>query len=104
MAPSAGLPDPEPEYVLIHAGKGTIRRPILNGAARKLNFETIPQVDFTRMDSPSLEERTAIAKQVGAAFRESGFCTLSITVSARIYSETFIELQGTFSVFLKKRR
>jgi len=73
MAPSATLPDPEPKYVVVHAGKGTIKRQILKGDQKKPTFETIPQVDFTNMSSPSLKERKAVAEKVGAAFKDSGF-------------------------------
>lgn len=65
--------EPEPEYIIVHAGKGTIKRQILTGDKKKPTFETIPEVDFSLMDSSNLEDRKAIAKQVGAAFRDSGF-------------------------------
>ena len=73
MAPSATYTEPEPEYIIVHAGKGTIKRQILTGAHKKPTFETIPEVDFTPMNSPSLSDRKALAQQVGAAFRDSGF-------------------------------
>jgi hypothetical protein len=73
MAPSALLPDPEPEYVVVHAGKGTIKRQISNGDQKKPTFESIPRVDFSKMSSASIDERKTVAKEVGAAFRDSGF-------------------------------
>ncbi len=73
MAPSALLPEPEPEYIIVHAGKGTIKRQILTGDQKKPTFETIPQVDFSNVSSDSIEERKAVAKEVGVAFRDSGF-------------------------------
>ena len=73
MAPSATVPDPEPEYMIVHAGKGTIKRQILTGDKKKPTFESIPEVDFSKMGSDSVEDRKAIAKEVGAAFRNSGF-------------------------------
>jgi hypothetical protein len=73
MAPSALLPDPEPEYIIVHAGKGTIKRQILTGDKKKPTFESITEVDFSNMDSPSFDQRNAVAKEVGAAFRNSGF-------------------------------
>jgi hypothetical protein len=73
MAPSALLPDPEPEYVVVHAGKGTIKRQILTGDQKKPTFEIIPQVDFSKVDSPLLEDRKSVAREVGAAFKDSGF-------------------------------
>jgi hypothetical protein len=73
MAPSALLPDPKPEYIIVHAGKGTIKRQILTGDKKKPTFESITEVDFSNMDSPSFDQRKAVAKEVGAAFRNSGF-------------------------------
>ena len=73
MAPSEITPDPEPEYVVVHAGKGTIKREILTGSKKKPAFEIIPEVDFSKMDSSSIDDRMAFAKEVGAAFRDSGF-------------------------------
>lgn len=73
MAPSALLLDPEPEYVVVHAGKGTIKREILKGDKKKPTFETITQVDFSKMNSSSFADRKEIAKEIGAAFRDSGF-------------------------------
>ena len=73
MAPSATVPDPEPEYMIVHAGKGRIKRQILTGDKKKPTFESIPEVDFSKMGSDSVEDRKAIAKEVGAAFRNSGF-------------------------------
>jgi hypothetical protein len=73
MAPSALLPDPEPEYIIVHAGKGTIKRQILTGDKKKPTFESITEVDFSNMDSPSFDQRNAVAKEVGAALRDSGF-------------------------------
>ena len=64
--------EPEPEYVVVHAGK-IIKRQILKGDKQKPTFTTIPQIDFSRMDSPELGERKLLAKQIGAAFKESGF-------------------------------
>jgi hypothetical protein len=73
MAPSALLPGPEPEYIIVHAGNGTIKRQILTGDKKKSTFESITEVDFSNMDSPSFDQRKAVAKEVGAAFRNSGF-------------------------------
>jgi isopenicillin N synthase-like dioxygenase len=73
MAPSALLLDLEPEYIIVHAGKGTIERQILTGDKKKPTFESITEVDFSNMDSPSFDQRKAVAKEVGAAFRNSGF-------------------------------
>ncbi|PVH74559.1 Clavaminate synthase-like protein [Cadophora sp. DSE1049] len=49
MAPSATLPEPEPEYVVVFAGKGTIKREILTGSRAKPTFSTIPQSELYRV-------------------------------------------------------
>lgn len=61
------------EYVTFHAATGKISRPILTGAAMKPTFESIPQVDFERAFSESIEERRKVANEVGKAFKEVGF-------------------------------
>lgn len=61
------------EYVTFHAAKGKISRPILTGAAMKPTFESIPQVDFEKAFSTSVEKRKQVANEVGKAFKEVGF-------------------------------
>lgn len=104
MAPSALLPDPEPEYVIVHAGKGTIKRQILTGDQKKPTFETIPQVDFSKMDSPSLEERKAVAKEVGNAFRDSGFLyAVNHGVSEGLQVELYRVIKEFFALPLEEK-
>lgn len=71
MAPSA-VPV-EPKEVVFHAGKGKQSRPVLSGADLKPTFDRIPIVDFRNANSPILEERLAVAREVGKAFTEVGF-------------------------------
>lgn len=71
MAPSA-VPI-EPEEVVFHAGKGKQSRPVLSGADLKPTFDRIPTVDFQNANSSVLEERLAVAREVGKAFAEVGF-------------------------------
>jgi hypothetical protein len=104
MAPSALLPEPEPEYVVVHAGKGTIKRQILTGDQKKPTFETIPQVDFSNMGSSSIEERRAVAKEVGAAFRDSGFLyAVNHGVSEELQSDLFRVIKEFFDLPLEKK-
>jgi hypothetical protein len=63
----------ETKYVTFHAAKGKVSRPILTGAAMKPTFESLPQVDFEMAFSPSLDDREAVAIEVGKAFKEVGF-------------------------------
>jgi isopenicillin N synthase-like dioxygenase len=60
------------EYISFHAVNGEARRPILTGNQMKKTFESIPQINFDRIDG-SLDERKQLAKEVGAAFKDSGF-------------------------------
>jgi hypothetical protein len=74
MAPGALIQEePEQEYVTFHAAKGKLHRPVLKGDARVKTFDSIPQVDMSRMWSTSLDDRKAVAREVGKAFREVGF-------------------------------
>jgi hypothetical protein len=104
MAPSATLPGSEPEYVVVHAGKGTIKRQILTGAQKKPTFETIPQVDFSGMNSPSLEERKLVAKQVGLAFRDSGFLyAINHGISEQLQAELYRLIVEFFNFPLEEK-
>jgi hypothetical protein len=73
MAPGVLLDDDKQEHVTFHAHKGKLSRPVLKGDARVETFDTIPQIDVERMWSASLEDRKAVAKEVGDAFRDAGF-------------------------------
>ena len=73
MAPGVLLDDDKQEYVTFHAHKGKLSRPVLKGDARVKTFDSIPQIDFERMWSTSLDDRKAVAKEVGEAFRNAGF-------------------------------
>lgn len=104
MAPSALLPEPETEYIVVFAGKGTIKREILTGDRKKPTFETIPQVDFSNIDSPSLEERKAIAKEVGAAFKDSGFMyAANHGISDELQADLFRVIKEFFDLPLEEK-
>ncbi|KAG0652084.1 Nicotinate catabolism cluster hxnY [Hyphodiscus hymeniophilus] len=104
MAPSALLPEPEPEYVVVHAGKGTIKRQILTGDKKKPTFETIPQVDFSKMSSSSLSERKAVAEEVNAAFRHSGFLyAVNHGISEELQSELSRVIKEFFDLPLEEK-
>ncbi|KAH7360847.1 Clavaminate synthase-like protein [Rhexocercosporidium sp. MPI-PUGE-AT-0058] len=104
MAPSATIPEPEREYVVVFAGKGTIKREILTGDRKKPTFETIPQVDFSKIDSSSLKDRQAIAKEVGAAFRDSGFLyAANHGISEDLQKELFGVIKEFFDLPLEEK-
>ncbi|RDW84679.1 hypothetical protein BP6252_02269 [Coleophoma cylindrospora] len=62
-----------PNRVYYIAGGYEQSRPILTGSAAKKTFDTIPVVDVSNVFSFSLEERQAVAKEVGRAAEEVGF-------------------------------
>ena len=104
MAPSALLSEPEPEYVVVHAGKGTIRRQILTGAQKKPTFEAIPQVDFSDMNSSSKDVRKAVAKEVGAAFRNSGFLyAMNHSISEKLQGNLYRLIKEFFDLPLEEK-
>jgi hypothetical protein len=104
MAPSALLPDPEPEYTIVHAGKGTIKRQILTGDKKKPTFGSITEVDFSNMDSPSVVQREAVAKEVGAAFRNSGFLyAKNHGISEHLQEELYRVIRDFFDLPLEEK-
>ena len=104
MAPSALLPEPEPEFVVIHAGKGTIKRQILTGSQKKPTFETIPQVDFSNVGSSSIDERRAVAKEVGEAFQDSGFLyAMNHGISKQLQSDLYRVIKEFFDLPLEEK-
>ena len=104
MAPSALLPEPEPQFVTVHAGKGTIKRQILTGSQKKPTFETIPQVDFSNMGSSSIDERRAVAKRVGAAFRNSGFLyAVNHGISEQLQNDLYKVVKEFFDLPLEEK-
>lgn len=104
MAPSALLPEPEPEYVVVHAGKGTIKRQILTGSQQKPTFNTIPQIDFSKMSSSSLEERKTLAREVGSAFKDSGFLyAANHGISEELQADLYRIVQDFFNLPLDEK-
>jgi isopenicillin N synthase-like dioxygenase len=45
----------------------------LTGTAARETFNEVPKIDFQRIYSDNLEDRKALAKEVGAACRDIGF-------------------------------
>lgn len=87
------------EYVTFHAAKGKISRPILTGAAMKPTFDSIPQVDFRKAFSPSVEERQIVAAEVGKAFKEVGFIyAINHGISEDLQQRTTAVIKEFFSL------
>ena len=103
MAPGALLEEKQ-EYVTFHANKGKLSRPVLRGDARVETFDSIPQIDMQNMWSPSLEDRKAVAKEVGAAFREAGFMyAINHGISQDLQSRMFKVMKEFFDLPLEEK-
>ncbi|KAH8205001.1 hypothetical protein TruAng_000884 [Truncatella angustata] len=63
----------DPQYVYYHEGGVPGKRPILTGASAKPTFTEIPRIDLSRLYSPELSERKALAAEVNSAFTDVGF-------------------------------
>ncbi|GAA5895599.1 hypothetical protein JCM6882_000349 [Rhodosporidiobolus microsporus] len=63
----------EPQFVTYTAGAEILKRPILRGAAKKPTFDAIPDIDCSRLLSDNIEDRKALASEIGKALREVGF-------------------------------
>ena len=86
-------------WVHYHDGGVPGRRRVLTGAAAKKTFTTLPKIDFQRIYSDNLEERKALAREVGAACRDVGFFyAVNYGVDESILEETFAALEKYFAL------
>jgi hypothetical protein len=86
------------QVVQYHAGGKPGTRPILTGDKAKKTFHEIPMIDMSRMFSESLEDRKAVAAEVGRACREVGFFyAQNHKVSDDIIAATFDAISKFFS-------
>ena len=103
MAPGVLLDD-EQEYVTFHANKGKLSRPVLKGDARVKTFDTIPQIDVSRMWSASLEDRKAVAQEVGTTFRDAGFmCAINHGISEDLQNRMYRVIKEFFDQPLNEK-
>lgn len=86
----------DPNRVYYVAGGFQCSRPILTGDKAKPTFESIPTVDFSRING-SLEERKALAREVGLAASLVGFF---YAVNPPVSSATMGELRLRFLSYL----
>lgn len=104
MAPSATMPIEQPEYVTFHAGKGVVKREVLKGNKAKPTFESIPIVDFSKMNSTSLEDRNSVADKVGKAFKEVGFLyAMNHGISEELQTELLRVMKQFFDLPLEEK-
>ncbi|CAK7224803.1 hypothetical protein SBRCBS47491_005677 [Sporothrix bragantina] len=70
----ANIQDPDDtKNVYYQSGGYRLSRPVLEGAQAKRTFDAIPTVDVSKIFSPDLEVRKAIAAEVGKVCEEVGF-------------------------------
>ena len=58
-------------WVHYHDGGVPGRRPVLKGIDAKETFNELPKIDFQRIYSDDLEDRKELAREVGAACRDT---------------------------------
>lgn len=86
----------DPNRVYYVAGGFQCSRPILTGDKAKPTFESIPTVDFSRING-SLEERKALAREVGLAASLVGFFyAVNPPVSSATMDKAFAAIQEFF--------
>jgi hypothetical protein len=105
MAPGALLEDPkDQDYVTFHADKGKLYRPVLKGASKVKTFDSVPQIDMTRMWSDLLDERRSLAAEVGKAFRDVGFMyAVNHGLSEDLQARTFRVMKEFFDLPLEEK-
>lgn len=89
----------EEAYVHYHDGGVFGKRRILTGAAAKPTFTELPRIDMRRLYSEDLNDRQALAKEVGAACRDVGFFIAeNHGVDEKILDGTFEALRKFFDL------
>jgi hypothetical protein len=86
-------------WVHYHDGGKPGRRQILTGTAARETFNEVPKIDFQRIYSDNLEDRKALAKEVGAACRDIGFFyAVNHGVEEDMLQNTFEALKKYFAL------
>lgn len=86
-------------WVHYHDGGSPGRRQILKGTAAKSTFTSLPKIDFRRIYSDKLEDRKALAKEVGTACRDVGFFyAVNHGVDEQVLEGTFKALEEYFAL------
>ncbi|KAF3771354.1 hypothetical protein M406DRAFT_19105, partial [Cryphonectria parasitica EP155] len=86
------------QYVYFHSGSGTTYRKV---AEKPSSFTSIPTIDLSDIDSPSLEARKAIAKNIYDACHDCGFFYIkNHGIPEDLIDETFSLLKRFFALDL----
>ncbi|KAI0023052.1 2og-Fe oxygenase family protein [Xylariomycetidae sp. FL0641] len=99
--PMAELPVKDAKYVYFHSGSEATYRQV---AERPSSFTEIPTIDISEIDSPSIEVRKAIAKQIYEACHSCGFFYVkNHGVPETVLQETFQVLKRFFALDLESK-
>lgn len=89
------------QYVYFHSGSEATYRKV---SEKPSSFTLIPTIDLAKIDSPSLEARRAIAKNIYDACHNCGFFYIeNHGVSDEVISETFALLKRFFALDLETK-
>lgn len=95
------LPIVDDEFVYFHSGDKASYRRVKKTERSKGSFTSIPTVDISNIDSPFLEDRKAIAKEIYEACTTSGFFYLSHHgLHDELLQRTFSTLHSFFDLDL----
>lgn len=88
------------DYVYFHSGdKATYRKVTKQDKNVKGSFTSIPTIDISNIDSPSIEDRRAIAKEIYDACTSSGFFYIANhKIPNTLLDQTFGTLQKFFAL------
>lgn len=90
-------PSDDGEYVYFHSGSQATYRKVTKAA--KGEFTSIPEIDISNIDSPSLEERKKIAKEIYDACSVSGFFYLiNHGIPEEVLNQTFEIMKRFFEL------
>lgn len=86
-------------YVHYHDGGVFGKRRVLTGKAAKPTFDEVPKIDMRRIYSDDIEDRKALAKEVGAACTNVGFFyAVNHGVDEQLLDDTFKAVKRFFEL------
>lgn len=87
------------QFVTFFEGNKPGTRKVVRGSDAKAAFTSIPVIDFTNIDSPSLELRQALAKELYDACSQVGFFyAKGHGIEEELFGETFEQLVRFFAL------
>ena len=86
-------------FVHYHDGGVPGKRRVLTGKAAKATFNEVPKIDMRRIYSDDIEDRKALAEEVGAACRDVGFFyAVNHGVDEQLLDDTFKAVEKFFAL------